>query len=293
MKKRLLCFIMKNNQVYNIGDDNIFKQDKNCYIVTKYGSMAHPAIFYDEKYNGTTIVEQELIGGYKELIEFLSDKSNSKVYLRGFNRSTIGRIHRLVIEKQSNENTKSNINDDGNKVDLEQIIINMYSTGLSQKCRMVANYIIDEFNKNNEGKSFREQISLSPRKLQKLLYFCDVEHMKSYNGVPMFRDVFYAWPSGPVIPRIYYKYMQWQDGKMNPINVGINTTITGEMKLIIDRVLEEVKQLDITEMEAICRADDGPWAQAYDANDKEHNQIISKESMYNYYRENKKKIRKR
>lgn len=293
MEKRLLCFIMKNNKIYNIGDDSIFKQDKNCFIVTKYGSMAQPAIFYDEKYNGMPIVEQELIGGYNELIEFLSDKSNSKIYLRGFSSATISIILRLVIEKQSDKNIKSNINDDGNKVNLEQLSINLGPTGLSQECRIVANYIIDEFNKNNKGKPFREQNYLYPRKLQRLLYFCDVEHMKTYNGISMFRDVFYAWPSGPVIPKIYLKYIPYQNGQICPITAGINTIITGEMKAIIDRVLEETKELDITDMDAICKADNGPWAQVFDANDKEHNQIISKGDMYNYYKLEKKKIRKK
>ena len=119
--------------------------------------------------------------------------------------------------------------------------------------------------------------------------------MKIYNGIPMFRDVFYAWPSGPVIPKVYYKYFQYQDGKMYHIPIYDRITVNKieEMKAIIDRVLEEVKQLDITEMEAICRVDNGPWAQVFDVNDKNHEQIISKESMYNYYKQYKKKIRKR
>lgn len=274
MKKRLLCFIMKNNQVYNICDDNIFKQDKNCYIVTKYGSMAHPIIFYDKKYDGTAIVQQELIGGYNELIEFLSDKSNSKVYLRGFNRATIGRILRLVIEKQSAREIK------------------LYNK-LSQECRVVTNYIIEEVNKYNQGKQFMEQISMHTRKLQKLLYLCNIEHMREYDGTPMFSDKFYAWPNGPVIPELYRKYMSLQDGPMMPLYDGVAITITNEMKSIIDRVLEEMKELDTLDIEAICKVDNGPWAQVFDANDEEHNQVISKEKMYNYYKQDKKKARRR
>ena len=282
MKKRLLCFLMKNNQVYNIGDDNIFNQDKNCYIVTKYGSMAQPVIFYDKKYNGTSIVEQELIGGYKELIEFLSHKSNSKIYLRGFSRATIGRILRLVIEKQTtNEKQKSFIFESSDR--------------LSQECKVITNYIIEEVNKYNQGKQFREQIMMHARKLQKLLYLCDIEHMRKYEGKPMFNDNFYAWPTGPAIPEIYYKYncVQSQYGEMKPLYDDVKISITKEMKSIVDGVIEEIKELDTLDIERICRVDNGPWAQVYDFDDKEHNQIISKEAIYDYYKLDKKKVKKR
>jgi len=274
MKKRLLCFLMKNNHVYNVNDDNIFKQDKNCYIVIKYGSMIHPIIFYDRKCNGTSIVEQQLIGGYKDLIEFLSYNSNSKVYLRGFSRAIIDEILRLVIEEQSSREIEG------------------YNK-LSQECRVTANYIIEEVNKYNKEKQLMEQIIMNTRKLQKLLYLCDIEHMKEYDGKPMFSDKFYAWPNGPVIPELYYKYMQLQDGDMMPLYDGVSISITEEMKSIADRVIDENKESDTIDIEAICKVDNGPWAQVFDAYDKEHNQIISKESIYNHYKQDKKKIRKR
>lgn len=282
MKKRLLCFLMKNNHVYNVGDDNIFKQDRNCYIVTKYGSMVRPIIFYDKRCNGALIVEQELIGDFKDLIYFLSDKSNSKVYLRGFSRAIIGEILGLVIKKRT-------------IIEKQKDFILASSNRLTQECRIIANYIIEEINKYNQGKQFREQISMHARKLQKLLYLCDIEHMREYDGTPMFNDEFYAWPSGPVIPEIYYKYTctQTQYGEMKPLDDTVAISMTQEMKSIVDRVLAKIKESDTLDIEAICKINNGPWAQAFDTNDEEHNQIISKESMYNYYRENKKKIRKK
>ena len=103
MKKRLLCVLMKNNHIYNVGDDNIFKQDKNCYIVTKYGSMALPLIKYDKIIDRKVIEKNMHIGGYYELIDFLKVKSTDRVYLRGFNRATIGIIFRLVLENNDNK----------------------------------------------------------------------------------------------------------------------------------------------------------------------------------------------
>lgn len=99
-EKRLLCILIKNCNICNVGDDNIFAQDKNCYIVTKYGSMARPFICYDRRVGGKTIDSDMVIGGYTELINFLKTKPNSKIYFRGFNRSTIDKIRGLIIEEK-------------------------------------------------------------------------------------------------------------------------------------------------------------------------------------------------
>ena len=98
-EKRLLCILMKNFNICNVGDDNIFQHDKNCYIVTKYGSMTRPFICYDRKVGGKIIDSDMVIGGYTELINFLKTKSNSKIYFRDFNRSTIDKIRGLLLEE--------------------------------------------------------------------------------------------------------------------------------------------------------------------------------------------------
>ena len=295
MKKRLLCVFMNNNHIYNIGDDNIFKKDKNCYVITKYGSMAHPVICYKRNNDGV-INENKVIGGYTELIEFLSDKENDKLYLRGFNRATIGRIFRLVLEKRTSKIIKQEedkVTSNMIKNDSSQPCVKLGLTELSQECMVAANYIIEEVNKYNKDRPLRNQMIMHVKKLQKLLYFSDVEYMKNYDGVPMFRDNFYAWPSGPVIPEIYYRHMQYQDGTIYPKLDGITMTITAEMKSIIDKVIEENKELDTLDMMEKSNIAGGPWAQVFDANDKEHNQVISKEEMFRYYKPDKAKIRKR
>lgn len=295
MKKRLLCVLMKNNHIYNIVDDNIFKKDKNCYVITKYGSMSHPVICYKRNNDGV-INENKVIGGYTELIEFLSDKENDKLYLRRFNRATIGRIFRLVLEKRTSKIIKQEedkVTSNMIKNDSEQPCVKLGLTELSQECMVAANYIIEEVNKYNKDRPLRNQMIMHVKKLQKLLYFSDVEYMKNYDGVPMFRDDFYAWPSGPVIPEIYYRHMQYQDGTIYPKLDGITMTITEEMKSIINKVIEENKELDTLDMMEKSNIAGGPWAQVFDANDKEHNQVISKEEMFRYYKPDKAKIRKR
>lgn len=266
---RLLCVLMKNCHIYNVENDNIFIQDKNCYIVTKYGSMTRPFICYDRKVGGKTIDSEMVIGGYNELLRFLDTKSNSKIYFRGFNIATICKILRIVMENRDN------------KIEQKKAISN--SDELSQECRLVANYIIEEVNKYNKDKLYGEQFFIFVMTLQKLLYYCDIEHMKEHNGTPLFSDQFYAWPNGPTIPGLYNKYTQCKYGKIYPVYDGITMTITDEMKSIADKILEEYKNFSSVDIEEECKVNDGPWAQVFDANGKKYTQVISKEEMYNYY----------
>lgn len=154
---------------------------------------------------------------------------------------------------------------------------------ITPKCRVVANYIIEEINKFNEGKSLREQVLMSGRRLQKILYFSNIEYMKIHNGKPLFEDCFYAWPSGPVIPNVYRIYIQYQDGQNFPRYEGEQLELTNEEKCIINKVLKQTEELDTIDLINITNINGSPWQRFYDENDPDHNQIIPKEEIYNYY----------
>ena len=155
---------------------------------------------------------------------------------------------------------------------------------ITQKCRAVSNYIIEEINKFNEGKTLKEQVMMTVKRLQKILYFCDVEYMKINNGELLFDDYFYAWPSGPIIPNVNNVFIQYQDGRNYPRYVGEPLELTNEEKSIIDKVLKQTQELDTIELVNITKINDGPWQQVYNEFDSNHNQIISKEEMYNFYK---------
>ena len=105
---------------------------------------------------------------------------------------------------------------------------------LSLKCRAVANYIIEETNKFNAGKNFREQIMFTTKRLQKILYLCEIEYMKRNNGKVLFDDEFYACPSGPVIEEIYTKYMQYIGNDVEPRHEKGEPSLSEEEKCIVD-----------------------------------------------------------
>ena len=71
---------------------------------------------------------------------------------------------------------------------------------MTNMCISAANYIVERTNSYNETRDFKDQVSLTCKRLQKLLYFSDVEYMCRNGGKSMFNDNYYAWPSGPVIP---------------------------------------------------------------------------------------------
>ena len=154
---------------------------------------------------------------------------------------------------------------------------------ITRKCRAVANYIIEEINEFNEGKTLREQVMISGRRLQKLLYFCNVEYMKIQHGETLFEDCFYAWPSGPVIPEVYRIYIQYQDGTTFPRYEGSSIDLTTEEKSIIDKVLKETQELDSIDLINITNINGSPWQRFYNEHDSDHNQIIPKEEIYNFY----------
>ncbi len=152
-------------------------------------------------------------------------------------------------------------------------------------CIAAANYIINAANQYNEGKSLREKIFLSSKRLQKLLFFSDVLYMVENHGESMFHDEFYAWPSGPVIPSVYREFMQYQDGDMKPHNDSHHTPTTPEMERVISRVLEDTNNLDTIDLIRRSHEVGSPWEVVFDENDAEFNRIIDKTAIFNYYSE--------
>ena len=156
---------------------------------------------------------------------------------------------------------------------------------LTAMCIEAANYIINRTNKFNETKkSSAEKIFLSCKRLQKILYFSEIEYMKRHNGRPMFKDEFYAWPSGPVIPSVYDKFVQYQDGTMYPVEKNQHTPITTEMEEVLGYIFDKTEKLSTKKIVDLSHEKTGPWDQVYDDDDIEHKQIIPKQDMYRYYK---------
>ena len=153
---------------------------------------------------------------------------------------------------------------------------------MTDMCVAVANYIVELTNQYNNGKAYSERISMTCKRLQKLLYFSDVKFMQNNNGASMFKDSFYAWPSGPVIPSVYDEFVQYQNGEMMPVG-GDHSPITMEMQLAIDDIFQNTIEIDTFDLVEMSHIAGGPWDSVYNPNDENHCQIISKEDMFKFY----------
>ena len=149
-------------------------------------------------------------------------------------------------------------------------------------CVAAANRLVELTNQYNQGKPYGEKISMTCKRLQKLLYFSEAEYMNRHNGESMFTEDFFAWPSGPVIPSVYSKFAQFQSGEMTVVT-GDHTPLTSEMIEVLDYVFNSTIMIDTLDLVEMSHVKDGPWSLVFDATDPKHMQIVDKSSIYNYY----------
>ena len=153
----------------------------------------------------------------------------------------------------------------------------------TKMCVAAANHIIRLTNEYNSQRPHAEQISMTCKRLQKILYFSDIAYMKSHNGDSMFTDQFYAWPSGPVIPSVYYRFMQYQNGEMLPASWQ-GSDLEQDQIATIEEVFKQTASMDTLDLVDFSHIPGGPWCHAFNPDDPEHMQIVPKERMYAFYR---------
>lgn len=157
---------------------------------------------------------------------------------------------------------------------------------MTEMCISAANYIIEKVNEYNKGRtSFRDRIFMSSKRLQKILFFSDVLYMVENQGTSMLADDFYAWPSGPVIPSVYKKFVQYQNGVMEPYEFGEHTPIDTQMQDVIDRVFTDTMYLDTSELVKESHKDKGPWQLVFVPGVSNYRKI-DKSDIYQYYKVN-------
>ncbi len=79
------------------------------------------------------------------------------------------------------------------------------------------------------------------------------------------------------------KTAQFQTGKMTIVD-GEHTPLTEEMEQVLDYVFNSTIDMDTLDLVEKSHVKDGPWSQVFDANDPKHEQIITKSSIYDYYK---------
>ena len=127
--------------------------------------------------------------------------------------------------------------------------------------------------------------TISPLKLQKLLYYCQAWHYTIFRK-PLFNEDIQAWAHGPVVPSQYKRFANIQRYEIIDIRNIILSTIVlpTDSRELLEEVMDIYAEHTAYYLEQLTHKE-RPWAETrgdlpdYMASDK----VISLDLMYEYY----------
>lgn len=130
-------------------------------------------------------------------------------------------------------------------------------------------------------RAFAENISVTPMKLQKLLYFVSCEYLKA-TGSELLSEDFCVWQYGPVLPTVYDEFKSFHGGKIttyakdaNGDSFAYNENSSPNLKTAIDRIWASFKSKSGVELSQITHENGSGWTNAFN----QRREKISKEEM--------------
>ena len=132
-------------------------------------------------------------------------------------------------------------------------------------------------------RGFKENIPVTPMKLQKLLYFICRDYLQATRD-ELISENFGVWQYGPVLMTVYDEFKSYKskpiadyaknaDGRAYMIDEETNPVLAG----IIDNVWQEYKSLSGMELSKITHLDNSGWSMAFGRGSPK----ISREDMLN------------
>lgn len=124
--------------------------------------------------------------------------------------------------------------------------------------------------------------SISNLKLQKLLYFVQAQFLVT-TGEPAFSEDIEAWDFGPVVPEVYQYFKVWGSSEL-PLFLAkdAKSRIYRRDQKNMDEILEECAPYSASSLVDITHNQD-PW---FDAYERYCNNVITNESIEEYFRNN-------
>jgi uncharacterized phage-associated protein len=139
--------------------------------------------------------------------------------------------------------------------------------------KAVANFFLRKA-KDEEG-----AYSLSPMKIQKLVFFAHGWHLALSDDAPLINELVQAWPYGPVIPSLYHEFkhfgnspitalatkLKWGDnvkktGKVREYNPTIPTEGNEQLIELLDKVWSVYKKYSAVQLSNMTHAPGAPWS---------------------------------
>lgn len=151
-------------------------------------------------------------------------------------------------------------------------------------CISAANRIINRTNAQNIWREElgRPRVKLTGKRLQKILYLCQLFWYIDHEESKMIPENFQAWPNGPVIPEIYNHFFVYQDGDMCPVQ-NVAYTLNEEETDIINTIVDNTVDISTEAIVNYIQLHDEPWSQAYRDYQGVYS-VISKDSIKQYIR---------
>lgn len=150
------------------------------------------------------------------------------------------------------------------------------------KCYAAANRIINRTNAQNVWRYElgKPKVKLTGKRLQKILYLCQLFWYIDHKDTDMFEEDFVAWPNGPAIPEIYDFWSVWQEGDMNPCSF-VKHELSKEEANIINIIVDNTIDISTEAIIDYTHTPFGPWEQVYKSDQRQY-KVISKDRMKKY-----------
>ncbi|WP_064590776.1 Panacea domain-containing protein [Streptobacillus moniliformis] len=128
--------------------------------------------------------------------------------------------------------------------------------------------------------SFKENIPITPMKLQKLLYILYKEFLKKYRE-KLFTELFEAWQYGPVLPNVYSEFKNYRANPIKDYSLNSDGSITkvaydplSDFNYMITDVWNKYKGYSGIQLSEFTHGEDTAWKksienQTYLLNDKD------------------------
>lgn len=127
--------------------------------------------------------------------------------------------------------------------------------------------------------------SITPLKLQKLIYYAQGWHMAFFDK-PLFDSDLQAWIHGPVSPEIYYRYQNYKYNEIEKVDFDYSSVFDAEQIQLLNKIYDVYGVFDAILLKEMTHKD-RPWKKARKghAPDQQSNEIISKNSIRDYFKE--------
>ena len=119
-------------------------------------------------------------------------------------------------------------------------------------------------------RAFEDGISVSPMKLQKLMYFVSCEYAKA-TGTNLLTEDFCVWQYGPVLPSIYTEFKGFGSSSItsyakdaNGDSYAIDEASAPNLREAINRVWRAFQNYNGIELSRITHQNGSGWTSAYD-----------------------------